>query len=41
MKRSMKNKYIYIYFLSRFVIRDVLLFYLGIKCDNIYKISCW
>jgi hypothetical protein len=41
MKRSMKNKYTHTHPLSRFVTRDALSFHLGIKCDNIYKISRW
>ncbi|MDT9339022.1 hypothetical protein VV11_005915 [Trichodesmium erythraeum 21-75] len=41
MKRSMENKYTYTHPLGRFVTIDALSFHLGIKWDNIYKISCW
>ncbi|NEQ40179.1 MAG: hypothetical protein F6K40_29630 [Okeania sp. SIO3I5] len=41
MKATMENKYTSTNPLGRFVTRDALSFHLGIKSDNIYKISCW
>ncbi|MEM1168446.1 MAG: hypothetical protein AAGJ08_05020 [Cyanobacteria bacterium P01_H01_bin.35] len=41
MKKSIKNKSTPTHPLNRFVTRDALAFHLGIKSDNIYKISCW
>ena len=41
MKKYIKNKSTTAHPLSRFVSREALGFHLGIKSDNIYKISCW
>ncbi len=41
MKKSIENKSTATHPLKRFVTRDALAFHLGIKSDNIYKISCW
>ncbi len=41
MKKHKENKSTVAHPLGRFVTRDALAFHLGIKSDNIYKISCW
>lgn len=41
MKKSIKNKSTSAHPLGRFVTREALGLHLGLKSDNIYKISCW
>ena len=41
MKKSIKNKSTSTHPLGRFVTREALALHLGVKSDNIYKISCW
>jgi len=41
MKKYVENKSTAAHPLSRFVSREALGFHLGIKSENIYKISCW
>ncbi|MDJ0556076.1 MAG: hypothetical protein QNJ68_16870 [Microcoleaceae cyanobacterium MO_207.B10] len=41
MKKSIRNKSTSAHPLSRFVTREALALHLGLKSENIYKISCW